>query len=394
LQDSFTKKWFLDVWLPHRAKILFDREKAMLPETQETRMPGYKRCREIGEELVFLRAEEDRLLTELHVVRERALAMRNESYVLKRTGYLGGDGGSRTGASRRTYFACPEASCRGLVDSSWKCGVCATRVCKDCREPLGADDAHMCDPEKVSTFALLAKDTKPCPTCRVPVTKTSGCDQMWCVACDSAFSWITGRPIVGQPIHNPYYFEYLARLGAEGRADAYGNVRDDVDRCDGELGMTLGHASAVARGMASVGAKCSPPVVARAQRVCATVQHVFYVSRVRHANLVAEASEDRWSMRLSFLLGQMGEDEFKRCIESDEKTRLRSAEYVQILETYLMAVAPDVREMLGAYAAGGTSGDAAAEECLDRSENVASFCDDAIDALNRAWNRALPHIGR
>ena len=398
LQENFTKTWFLDVWIPHRARLLFDREKALLPETQETRIPGYRRCEAIKRELAIVGAEEERLVRELLAARVRETALRNERYALQRTGFLGGDGSfDRAGGAKRAYFACPSTEgCRGLVDSSWKCGVCAAPVCKDCREPLlGGDggDAHVCDADRVSTFALLGKDTKPCPNCHVPVTKTGGCDQMWCVACDSAFSWATGRAIVNQAIHNPYYFEYLARLGAEGRADAYGNVLDDAaDRCDGDFGMSLGHASAVARGMARMGAACSLAVVVRARTVCSTVQHVFHVSRARHLAIVRDASGDRWPTRVSFLLGKIGEDEFRRGIEADEKKRLRSAEYVQILETYLMAVAPDVRAMLVKYA-GGATGDVAAAEHLDRAERVAAFCDDAIAALNRAWNCSLARVG-
>lgn len=394
VQENFTKAWFLGVWIPHRARLLFDREKALLPETQETRLPGYRRCEEIKRELEIVGAEEDRLVRELMAARVRWAALQNERYTLQRTGYLGGEAPDRAAGAKRAYFACPATEgCRGLVDSTWKCGVCAAPVCKDCREPLrGDDDAHMCDPDRVSTFALLGKDTKPCPACHVPVTKTGGCDQMWCVACDSAFSWATGRPIVNQAIHNPYYFEYLARLGAEGRADAYGNVvDDDAGRCDGDFGMSLGHASAVARGMARIGAACSVSVVVRARRVCSAVQHAFHVSRVRHAAIVRAAAQDRWASRVSFLLGKIGEDDFVRSIETDEKRRLRSAEYVQILETYLMAVAPDARAMLAKYAEGAT-GDADAVEHLDRAERVAAFCDDAIVSLGRAWNCALQPI--
>jgi hypothetical protein len=390
LQECFTKKWFLDTWIPHRSKLLFDREKSMLPETQETRMPGYIRCEDISRELGVARVEEERLSAELDAIRGRTSALRAESNAIRRAGYVGGGERARRTHARRAYFACPDGACRGLVDSSNRCGVCRVGVCGECREPASEGEAHECDPEKVSTFALLSKDTKPCPSCRVPVNKAGGCDQMWCVACDSAFSWSTGRPIVGQPIHNPYYFEYLARLGEDGRVDEYGNVLDDEDFCDG-LGMTLGNASSIARGLSSIRTACSPGMFSRAQRACSSVQHVFFVSRERHVDIVGEASEDRWSLRLSFLLGRVDEEDFRRYIETDEKRRLRSAEYVQIIETYLMAAAPLARGMLSMHA-NGAVGDAAVGEILSQIENVVNFCNEAIASLNRAWNSSLSSI--
>lgn len=390
LQESFTKKWFLDTWIPHRSKLLFDREKSMLPETQETRMPGYRRCEDIARELAAAKAEEDRLSAELAAIRDRTSALRAESNAIRRAGYVGGIEHARRIHARRAYFACPDGACRGLVDSSNRCGVCRVGVCSECREPLRGGGAHECDPEKVSTFALLSKDTKPCPSCRVPVNKAGGCDQMWCVACNSAFSWSTGRPIVGQAIHNPYYFEYLARLGADGRVDAYGNVVEDEDICDGR-GMNLGNASSIARGLSSIRTTCSHETVVRAQRACSSVQHVFFVSRTRHTDIVDEASEDRWSLRLAFLLGRVSEEDFRRSIETDEKRRLRSAEYVQILETYLMAAAPLAREMLALHESGSV-GDASVGDLISQIENVTNFCNEAIASLNRAWNSSLSSI--
>lgn len=43
-----------------------------------------------------------------------------------------------------------------------------------------------------------------------------GCNQMWCVACDTAWDWNTQRVINGT-IHNPHYHEYLERRRREGR---------------------------------------------------------------------------------------------------------------------------------------------------------------------------------
>ncbi len=108
---------------------------------------------------------------------------------------------------------CPYPECRGYVSSAWKCGLCERYSCSRCHEPKnGRDDPdHVCNEDTVATIALLANDTKPCPnpSCGTPITKLSGCDQMWCPTCHWAFSWRTGERVrAGGVIHNPHYFEH------------------------------------------------------------------------------------------------------------------------------------------------------------------------------------------
>ena len=108
---------------------------------------------------------------------------------------------------------CPYPDCRGYVSSAWKCGLCEKYSCSRCHEPKnGRDDPdHVCNEDTVATIALLANDTKPCPNpaCLTPITKLSGCDQMWCPTCHWAFSWRTGNRVrAGGVIHNPHYFDH------------------------------------------------------------------------------------------------------------------------------------------------------------------------------------------
>mgnify|MGYP001436159448 CR=1 FL=1 len=122
-------------------------------------------------------------------------------------------------ARREVAFTkpCPYPECRGYVSSAWKCGLCERYSCSRCHEPKnGRDDPdHVCNEDTVATIALLANDTKPCPNpaCLTPITKLSGCDQMWCPTCHWAFSWRTGTRVrAGGVIHNPHFFEHQRSL--------------------------------------------------------------------------------------------------------------------------------------------------------------------------------------
>lgn len=174
-----------------------DREIAMLPETQH-RVRLFHLCKDLQRE-----RDEAKALYQ-------GLSARIE--IIKRTCYDEDPDNPRL----PEQAIAPCSRCRGFVGVDLCCGLCGTKVCDACLEP--SDSSHECDPATVQTVALLRADTKPCPNCATPIHKISGCDQMWCTACRTPFSWESGK-IERGTIHNPHYFEYLRvhRRGAAGR---------------------------------------------------------------------------------------------------------------------------------------------------------------------------------
>jgi hypothetical protein len=116
---------------------------------------------------------------------------------------------------------CPSNGCRGFIGGDHKCKLCDTRVCDRCHLVLDGSASHVCDEGDVKTAQLLLKDTKGCPTCATPIHKIEGCDQMFCVRCNTAFSWKTLEIETGR-IHNPHFYETL-REQAGG-----GNIRREI----------------------------------------------------------------------------------------------------------------------------------------------------------------------
>ena len=68
----------------------------------------------------------------------------------------------------------------------------------------------------------------------MPIHKTQGCDQMFCVECKTVFSWRTGNIQTGV-IHNPHYFEWLRNTTTNGNIPR----QPGDDPCEIELDKAL-----------------------------------------------------------------------------------------------------------------------------------------------------------
>lgn len=202
IRANFTDVFINTKFKGHLESVLFDQEKALLPASQlivEERIRKEKVRKQMG--------DLDLLIQDLYV----------QKRALERTLYTAGDEGASKKVSNYVR-ACPADGCRGFLSSQWKCGICEQWSCPQCHELKGSDRdcEHNCDPNNVETAKLLDKDTKPCPKCQTKIFKISGCDQIWCTQCHTAFSWKTGA--LEKNIHNPHYYEWQRRNGGAPRA--------------------------------------------------------------------------------------------------------------------------------------------------------------------------------
>ena len=210
----------LGTYKEHREKVSADREKARLPATQED-AAAYKRAfesaKQIKEELAPLHAEYARISGKIYEL-ERTCARLNQ--VTDSFGRIRLVDGTPTKEKKPEPVAfvkpCPAPECKGFLSTAWKCGLCNMWTCPDCHDLKGLvrDVEHRCEPEKVATATLLAREAKGCPKCGVQICKIEGCDQMWCTVCNTGFNWRTGKIAEG-PVHNPHYFEWLRSQGRD-----------------------------------------------------------------------------------------------------------------------------------------------------------------------------------
>ena len=145
----------------HTEKILFDKERALLPATQP---------------IVEGKLEAVKIQKEIHIAYDEISVIRKkiDELLLKKTRVL--DRKPRAEA-RGFVRACPDEDCRGFLSSQWKCGICDKWTCPDCHIIKGftRDSEHTCNEDDLATARLLASDTKPCPKCGTGIFKIDGC---------------------------------------------------------------------------------------------------------------------------------------------------------------------------------------------------------------------------
>lgn len=98
-------------------------------------------------------------------------------------------------------------NCNGFLNYSGKCLSCCIEYCDVCEEVR--NEEHECDPDVVKTVKLLHKDSVECPKCQVYIYKIEGCNQMWCVKCNTPFDWKTKKILDIKNFHNPHYIEFV-----------------------------------------------------------------------------------------------------------------------------------------------------------------------------------------
>ena len=226
INENTGTTWRLSTYKTYKEQVMFDAEKARLPESQQY-AAAVKEARKLivdlkrnHKDLIEALRTKRRTLKNGETYEQEADAIRdnqqsiNECVWIDRSlgRYTANATATATAPAKRASFikACPADSCRGFLGEDYVCGLCSTAFCSECHELLGAE--HTCNADTVASVKALAKESKPCPTCAAVISKIDGCDQMWCTQCQTTFSWRTGLKEEGR-IHNPHYYQWMRLNG-------------------------------------------------------------------------------------------------------------------------------------------------------------------------------------
>jgi hypothetical protein len=151
------------------------------------------------------------------------------------------------------------------------------------------------------------------------MTCNRNCDQMFCISCQTPFSWNTGKIVTSGPIHNPHYYEWLKRNG--------GNVqRNPADvPCGG-----FPHAWELVRFPRGVN-KDIANMFSEFHRICMELQDIS--TRTYRSHLDQDTMNE---VNIKFLLDDIDEKKWGQLLATNEKKRKRDSEIQEVLGAFRM----------------------------------------------------------
>lgn len=287
----------------HRENILFEREKCLMPDTQPF-VAQIIRTRKISKEIHEIYNK----IQEFHLVIRRLEASKHSIGEL-----------NQVVEKREFVRKCPVTDCKGFLSSRWKCQICENNICAHCNEIKEDNIEHVCDQNNVETVNLLKKDTKPCPSCGTMIFKISGCAQMWCPDCHTAFDWNTMKIELGR-IHNPHYYEF--------KKNNQNTNRELGDIPCGGL-PTIGELSRYR-----------------------THEHVFKIHRLVTHILFNELpflinnQENNQNIRIKYMLNEITEDAMKHHLQKIEKSREKKRDITNVIRMFSDVISDFMRQLV------------------------------------------------
>jgi hypothetical protein len=347
LLDMFPRTFIDGDLKKHREDMLFEREKCMLPETQAV-LEREKEVVEINERIAELRE----MIYDLQFEHNNLL-----------------NGCNKT--KKEFVRKCPGNDCNGFLSTQWKCGLCDTKVCKECLEvkEKGNEDAHVCDPNNLETAKLLAKDSKPCPACGAVIFKISGCSQMWCTQCHVAFDWDSGRIEKGV-VHNPHYYEW--------QRSQNGGVAPRVPG-DDPCGDGLVDVHVAMRSWSHLASATNLALSGFHQGFL----HVRFVIMPRYPQNRDAADND--DIRRKYLKNEITQDKFKWLLHKREKSRMVKYEMRQIMDMFLTCGEEILRMTLN-----DKIKEKDAQVCLTELSALMTYTNGAIERVGKVYKVQLP----
>ena len=165
-------------------------------------------------------------------------------------------------------------------------------------------------------------------------TVVRNCDQMFCTACHTAFSWRTGQVVTNGTIHNPHYFEYLRQHGGAVPRNA-GDLPCGGLCTAGALRFKLRTASPL-------------PPSSQERRILEFLRIAGHLADHDMHRLAGPFTiHDHADLRLQYLLSEIDLDRWKRVLQQREKKRDKELAVRQVYEMFTAAVAEALRKLLG-----------------------------------------------
>jgi len=376
LTESLTKVFITGEYKINRQTILLNKQKALLPDTQHN-VIAEKQIRDLN----VVSKNIYNSITELKArIKEYELELIKNEGTIYRLTEVRNNKSSENVVKAKFIRKCPLNECKGFLSTQWKCGTCSNFVCNKCNE-LKIED-HECDPEKVSTIELLNKDTKPCPNCGTMIFKIQGgCDQMYCVDCNTAFSWRKGTIETGV-IHNPHYYEFLRKTSANGEIP-----RNPGDCCNNDDNFPRYYTLLSVLQRYNTIDTNTVNLLSNIHNVCT---HIQYGINNRN-NHVRDSTQEKLNYRIMYLLNEISEEEWKINLFQLERKYKKFSDYNGIYQMFITVVGDSFRKIINFQTNENTKGikDLIKNE-LVVLENLRKYFNESIEKVGKKYSTVYP----
>ena len=369
LIDNLPKSWLEESFKKKQENCMLDREKSMLPMTQQyvQRELAARAARELMKDL---KKRKEELVREMNEVNLRIEEAKNVLY-----GRIDNHHRLRPQSSQPSVVirgACPKEACKGFLGEDWKCPLCDSKVCKDCRmEICGGGEEHACKKEDVESAKFLAKDAKPCPNCTALCHKVDGCSQVFCVNCKTAFNYKTLQ-IETTYIHAPDYYRWVRENGRE-LARAPGDVP-----CHGDVGV---HLLVLRQHFNTL--KIKNEIKTIFMDIHRLMNHVRVVERVHYR---VDVVEDNVDIRVKYMLNELEEDKWKKLLQQRNKAREKKQEIYAVLDTFVTVCSDLFRQVIR------VKGEAELPGLHDEFCNLRTYINDRLLKISKIFSCMVPQI--
>lgn len=309
--------WLYKSFLPHMGKVLLEKEKSLLPYTQNEVSKELK-LKQLRNEIKSLPSNE-KLKKKYKDINKFTIAKqikddKKKELMIEKNIILNKPKES-VAKNQQFIGRCSFNKCKGYINKEFKCELCLNDVCESCFVSI-VEHGKKCKTEDLQLREILAKDSKSCPKCYIPILKAGGCDQMWCTNCNTAFSWTTGKIETGT-VHNPHFYEWLANNSNST------NINIENIAC-GEL-----------------------PRIYELQTLKSIKNNyltslfnihrmIIHVQTVEIMEYEEDRVKDNIDLRVKYLLNTITEEQWMKTLITRERKRMTNRAYKRILEMFVM----------------------------------------------------------
>lgn len=379
MDENLTKTFINTKYKNHRENVLMDRQIALLPATQPFAAQEKKRneidklIHKAGVELYKLNiqaGEQRKLIRELH---QTKFDMENNMEDVEEK------------EVKMFTYKCPIENCNGFLDKKNICGLCETKICKHCMEIK--EEGHKCNEDTKVTVALLKKDTKPCPKCGEMIHKINGCDQMYCIKCNTPFSWNTGKIDLGN-IHNPEYYRWVRENGGVVPRNPL-DVVENNNGCERVLSYRelLGILTGIYNDALENNDKESKNEATQMINIHRMNLHIqdkiYYNDRynIRYEN-------DLKDLRIKYLLNLISKEQWKQKLQTYEKKNKKERDYINIWRTIKLVLRNILMDI---------NNETTREEIrgfMVITKNLRKFSNESFKRIGEGYNNIYPGISK